>query len=280
MFSLKGKSAVVTGGASGIGFEIAKIFAKQGAEVWILDLNLEAARKAAKEINNSLNQDICANAIECNVTDEDSVKSAFRTFTTGGKRLDILVNNAGIGFVGDIMHTELHDFRRVMSVNVEGLFLCSKEAVRLMEKHDQGGVILNLGSCASIRPMKDRLAYATSKGAVLLMTTSLATDHIDKGIRVNCICPGRIHTTFVDNFVKKNWPGDEERQFKRLSEYMPMGRMGKPGEIAALALYLCSDEARFITGAAVPIDGGIMGADHPKLYNLEANVHHSLRSVL
>jgi len=279
MFSLKGKSAVITGGASGIGLEIARKFAKQGAEVWIFDLNLEAAREAAEEINNSLNGD-SAYAIECNVADQDSVKSAFRTFEIGDKRLDILVNNAGIGFVGDILHTELSDFRRIMSVNVEGLFLCSKEAVRLMEKGKRGGVILNLGSCTSIRPMKDRLAYATSKGAVLMMTTSLATDHLDKGIRANCICPGRIHTTFVDNFVKKNWPGDEKRQFKRLSEYMPMGRMGKPGEIAALALYLCSDEARFITGAAIPIDGGIMGADHPKLYNLEANVHPSLNSVL
>jgi len=279
MFSLKGKSAVVTGGATGIGFEIAKIFAKQGAEVWIFDLNLNAASEAVKKINISLNQG-CAHAIECNVTDPSSVKSAFKASTAKGKRLDILVNNAGVGFVGDILKTELSDFRRVMSVNVEGLFLCSKEAVRLMEKDGRGGVILNLGSCASVRPMKDRLAYATSKGAVLLMTTSLATDHLAEGIRVNCICPGRIHTTFVDNFVKKNWPGDEERQFKRLSEYMPMGRMGRPGEIAALALYLCSDEARFITGAAIPIDGGIMGADHPKLYNLEATVHPSLRSVL
>jgi len=279
MFSLKGKSAVVTGGATGIGFEIAKTFAKQGAEVWIFDLNLKAASDAVKKINISLNE-VRAHAVECNVTDPNSVASGFKTFTAIGKRLDILVNNAGVGFVGDILHTALSDFRKVMSVNVEGLFLCSKEAVRLMGKDGGGGVILNLGSCASVRPMKDRLAYATSKGAVLLMTTSLATDHLDKGIRVNCICPGRIHTTFVDNFVKKNWPGDEDRQYKRLSEYMPMGRMGKPGEIAALALYLCSDEARFVTGAAVPIDGGIMGADHPKLYNLEANVHPNLRSVL
>jgi len=279
MFSLKNKVAVVTGGATGIGFEIAKMFAKQKAQVWIFDLNKEAARKAAEVINMSVGFGF-AYAIECNVTDPGSVKMAFGAVADGGRRLDILVNNAGVGFVGNILNTKLSDFRRVMSVNVEGMFLCSKEAVRLMEKDGCGGVILNIGSCASLRPMKDRLAYATSKGAVWLMTTSLATDHISKGIRANCICPGRIHTTFVDNFVNKNWPGDEERQFKRLSEYMPMGRMGKPGEIAALALYLCSDEARFVTGAAFPIDGGIVGVDHPKLYNLQAKPHPTLQSVL
>ena len=172
------------------------------------------------------------------------------------------------------------DLDRVVKVNINGVFNCAKEAVRVMTSDGKGGVILNTGSCASVHPIKDRVVYAATKGAVLTMTTSLATDHVHEGIRCNCICPGRVHTPFVDAFIKKNYAGNEKKMFKQLSEYMPQGRMLTPGEVAALALYLCSDEARMITGAAITIDGGIQGVDHPKVYDKAVEMHPAFRSVL
>lgn len=275
IFSLAGKTAVITGGATGIGYEMSLLFAQRGAQVFIADYNEVGAQAAAEKIN-ALCGPGSAVAVACNVASASSVKAAFDRVaaeSTNG-RLDILCNNAGIGHVGNITTTNEDDLNRVMAVNVNGVFLCAKEAVRLMTADDQGGVILNTGSCASICPIKDRVAYAASKGAVLTMTWSLATDHVHQGIRVNCICPGRIHTPFVDGFIKKNFPGKEEENFVRLSEYMPQGRMGTPGEVAALALYLVSDEARFVTGAVYPIDGGIRGVDHPKLYTTPHNKPH------
>ena len=168
----------------------------------------------------------------------------------------------------------------MVKVNVNGVFNCAKEAIRVMTSDGKGGVILNTGSCASVHPIKDRVVYAATKGAVLTMTTSLATDHVHEGIRCNCICPGRVHTPFVDAFIKKNYAGNEKKMFKQLSEYMPQGRMLTPGEVAALALYLCSDEARMITGAAITIDGGIQGVDHPKVYDKSVEMHPAFRSVL
>merc|ERR1712187_936031 len=167
-----------------------------------------------------------------------------------------------------------------MKVNVNGAFICSKYAIKHMTARGRGGVILNTGSCASIHPIKDRIIYATTKGAILTMTTSLATDHVQHGIRVNCICPGRVHTPFVDGFVKKRYPGDEARMVQQLAAYMPQARMLQPKEIAALALYLVSDEARMVTGAAFSIDCGIVGADHPKVYDIANEMHPSLAAKL
>jgi NAD(P)-dependent dehydrogenase (short-subunit alcohol dehydrogenase family) len=172
------------------------------------------------------------------------------------------------------------DLDRVVKVNINGVFNCAKEAIRVMTADGKGGVILNTGSCASVHPIKDRVVYAATKGAVLTMTTSIATDHVHEGIRCNCICPGRVHTPFVDAFIKKNYAGNEKKMFKQLSEYMPQGRMLTPGEVAALALYLCSDEAKMITGSAITIDGGIQGVDHPKVYDKPVDVHPAFRSVL
>merc|ERR1719174_1817460 len=171
------------------------------------------------------------------------------------------------------------DLERVFSVNVKGVMLCSQGTIEMMRARGKGGAIINIGSCASINPIKDRFAYAASKGAVVTMTTSIATDYLADGIRCNCICPGRVHTPFVDAFVKKNFSDNIEGAMERLSSYMPVGRMARPKEIAALALYLSSDAARFVNGAAYPIDGGIMGVDHPKVYNLD-NPRHTEATAL
>lgn len=278
LFSLHGKQAVVTGGAAGIGYEMALLFAERGAKVFLLDLNDTAVQEASSKINQKLNNPNATVGLKCDVTNKDSVEACFQQVVQNG-RLDILCNNAGIGHVGNILNTDENDLTRVFDVNVKGVFLCAKEAVKLMLSDSSGGVILNTGSCASVRPIKDRVAYATSKGAVLRLTTALATDHVTDGIRVNTICPGRVHTTFVDNFIKKNYPGKEKEMFQMLSEYMPQGRMAKPREIAALALYLCSDEARFVTGVAFSVDGGIQGVDHPKLYNTKNPPHPSIMPI-
>lgn len=273
LFSLCDKTAVITGSASGIGLEIATMLARQGAFVYLLDLNQEGVAAAAADIDMMAGMNT-AKGLKCNVTDEASVAACFAIIAADGRRIDHLVNNAGIGHVGNVLNATVADLNRVMGVNVTGVFLCAQAAVAAMVADDKGGNIVNIGSCASIRPIKDRMVYAASKGAVLTMTKSLATDFVEQGIRCNCVCPGRIHTPFVDSFVKKNFPGEEQKNMVRLSEYMPLGRMGRPGEVAALVLYLCSDEARFVTGAAYAIDGGIFGVDHPKLYTTPHNKPH------
>jgi 2-keto-3-deoxy-L-fuconate dehydrogenase len=169
----------------------------------------------------------------------------------------ILVNNAGIAHVGTLETTSEPDFDRLMTVNVKGAFLCAKAAVRHFLAKG-GGVLVNMSSIAAVIGVPERLAYSTSKGAIHAMTYSIAVDYMKKNIRCNSIVPARVHTPFVDGFVKKNYPGKEEEMLQKLHAYQPIGRMGKPEEVAALALYLCSDEASFITGQAFPIDGGVL----------------------
>lgn len=277
IFSLEGKRAAITGGADGIGFEICSLFAQAGAQVFILDINEEGAQESAEKINGS--NPASAVGLRCDVTDPSSVQQCFATIASSGA-LDILVNNAGIGFVGDCINTGVEDLERVFNVNVKGVMLCCQSAIKIMRDRGEGGCIVNIGSCASVNPIKDRFAYAASKGAVLTMTTSIATDYLADGIRANCICPGRVHTPFVDAFVKKNFGDDIPAAMDRLSTYMPVGRMAKPKEIAGLALYLSSDAARFVNGAAYPIDGGIVGVDHPKVYNLDNPMHAGFASRL
>lgn len=274
IFSLKGKRAIITGAADGIGKEMAVLFAKRGAHVFMFDLNLAGVEAGAKEINGVLGH-IAATGMACDVTKSADVQSCFDRVAAGGG-IDILCNNAGIGHVGSIETAEEADLDRVVKVNINGLFLCAKAAVKHMAAQGRGGAILNTGSCASLNPIKDRVIYAATKGATLTMTTSLATDHVHQGIRCNCICPGRVHTPFVDGFIKKNYPGKEAEMFKQLAQYMPQARMLQPTEIAAMALYLVSDEARMVTGAAFAIDGGIVGVDHPKLYDVVNKMHPSL----
>ena len=248
-FNLKGKTAIVTGGGSGIGKAISLALAEQGAIVHILELNLENAKIALNEIESKGGKAV---AHSCNVADQKDVHSVVKPIDT----IDILVNNAGIAHIGNLKKTEEADLDRIYNVNIKGVYNCMYAVIDKMK--EKGGVILNMASIASSVGISDRFAYSMSKGAVLTMTYSVAKDYINHNIRCNSISPARVHTPFVDGFIKKNYPGKEKEMFETLSKTQPIGRMGKPEEIANLALYLCSDEASFITGTDFPIDGGFI----------------------
>ena len=254
MFSLLGKTAVVTGGGSGIGKAIAQLFATQGATVHVIELNATAAEETIQHIKN---HGQVAYAWSCNVADQQAVKRTFESIVEKSGSIQLLVNCAGIAHIGKIETTSEQDFEKVFQVNVKGTYNTMQTAIAYMKK-DGGGTILNLASIASSVGLSDRFAYSMSKGAVLTMTFSVAKDYLQENIRCNCISPARVHTSFVDNFLKTNYPGQEEEMFEKLSKTQPIGRMGKPEEIAALALYLCSDEASFVTGCDYPIDGGFI----------------------
>ena len=254
MFSLKGKNTIVTGAGSGIGQSTAIAFAKQGAHVSVLEINLEAANETVEKILTNGGQ---ADATECDVTQHDQVQEVFDKIATDHGGLDCLINNAGIAHVGNILNTNEKDFDRVMNVNLKGVFNCLKGGVHQMVKSG-GGAIVNIASTVATMAINDRLAYSTSKGGVLAMTYSVAKDHLRDKIRCNAIQPGRIHTPFVDGFIAKNYPDQQEEMFRKLSDYQPIGRMGKPEEVAAMAVFLCSDEASFITGSPFAVDGGTL----------------------
>jgi NAD(P)-dependent dehydrogenase (short-subunit alcohol dehydrogenase family) len=254
LFTLSGKVAVVTGGGSGIGRAIATLFGRQGAHVIVLDLDGAAANETASSITRSGG---VADASACDVSDSAAVSATFDAITGRTKRVDILINNAGVAHVGTIEGTSEHEFDRLYRVNVKGVYLCTRAAVPIMVRQG-GGVILNMASIVAFIGVADRFAYSMTKGAVLTMTKSVAIDYVKHNVRCNCICPARIRTPFVDGFVKKNYPGREEQMLQQLADYQPMGRMGTPEEVAFLALYLCSDEASFVTGQAFPLDGGVL----------------------
>ena len=251
--SLSGKVAAITGGASGIGRAIAQCFGAAGAQVRVLDVDRLGAAATVEEITRAGGD---ALAFECDVADSASVDSAFLQMTASGP-VDTLVNCAGIAQVGTIADTQITDFERVFAVNVRGTFLCMKAALPGMLEQGRG-TILNLASIAASAGIPDRFAYSMSKGAVLSMTLSVAKDFIDKNIRCNCISPARVHTPFVDGFLKRNYPGREKEMFGELAHAQPIGRMARPEEVASLALYLCSDLADFLTGANIPFDGGFI----------------------
>jgi 2-keto-3-deoxy-L-fuconate dehydrogenase len=250
MFSLKNKSAIITGGGSGIGKAIAMLFAKQGATVHIIEMDSDAASATVSEIKSARGT---AFSHTCDVSKQQQVVDVFNAIS----QIDILVNNAGIAHIGSADTTQEADFDRVMNVNVKGAYNCLFAAIPLM-KAKSGGVILNTASIAASVGLVDRFAYSTSKGAIFAMTLSVARDYLHDNIRCNSISPARIHTPFVDGFIAKNYPDNQEEIFDKLSKSQPIGRMGKPEEVAALALYLCSDEAGFITGCDYPIDGGFI----------------------
>lgn len=250
MFSLNNKKAVVTGGGSGIGSAIATLFANQGAEVHIIDLTIESAQETVDSIE-QFGGKVFSHS--CNVANQ---KEVVKTFEEIGN-IHILINNAGIAHVGKVETTPEADFDRVMNVNVKGVYNCLYAAIPKF-RLSNGGVILNIASIASWVGIPDRFAYSTAKGAVMAMTLSVAKDYIAEGIRCNSISPARIHTPFVDGFINKNYPGQETEIFEKLSKSQPIGRMGKPEEVAGLALFLCSDEAGFITGSDYPMDGGFI----------------------
>ena len=250
---LHGRRAVITGGASGIGLAIAKAFARQGAPVHIVDLNAEGARDAVAAIQT---EGGTAEAHLCDVSDASSVRKAFDGIFANGA-VQILVNNAGVAHVGTVASTHEEDFDRLMRINVRSVYLCTQAVVERM-KAQGGGVILNMASIAAIAGLPDRFAYSTTKGAVLAMTFSVARDTLNDNIRCNAISPARVHTPFVDGFVAKNYPGREKEMMEVLGRAQPIGRMAEPEEVANLAVWLCSDEASFITGQNYPLDGGYM----------------------
>ena len=250
MFELSGKKAVITGGGSGIGKAIAMLFAQRGADVHLLDISEAASAQVARAIRKEGGR---ATAHACDVTRQADVHACLGAIGP----LGILVNNAGIAHVGKADNTSEEDFDRVMSVNVKGAYNCLHAAIPLL-KENGGGVILNMASVAAWVAVPERFAYSTAKGALMAMTLSVAKDYLQDGIRCNSISPGRVHTPFVDGFLAKNYPGQEAEMFERLSKTQPIGRMARPDEVAALALYLCSEEASFITGSDYPIDGGFI----------------------
>jgi 2-keto-3-deoxy-L-fuconate dehydrogenase len=250
-FSLAGKVAVITGAASGIGLAIAELFASSGAIVRILDVNGAEAGQAARKIGMDR-----ATAHACDVSQMQNVTSVFDGLPGKG-RVDILVNNAGVSHIGKIEDTTEQDFDRILRVNVKGFYHCMFAAIPRM-KAAGGGVILNIASIAGSIGLADRFAYSASKGAVIAMTYSVARDYLAHNIRCNSISPARVHTPFVDGYLARNYPGREKEMFEKLSRTQPIGRMAKPEEVAGLALYLCSDEAAFITGVDYPIDGGFL----------------------
>ena len=250
MLSLKNKTAVITGGGSGIGKAIALLFAKQGATIHIIELNADAAGDVITEIQNAGGS---GQVHAANVTDQQAILDVFSTIGT----VDILVNNAGIAHVGNLENTSEADLDRIFNVNVKGAYNCLFAAVPLMKAAGKGA-ILNMASIAAHVGITDRFAYSMSKGAIYAMTLSVARDYLASNIRCNSISPARVHTPFVDGFIAKNYPDNQAEIFEKLSKSQPIGRMGKPEEVANLALYLCSDEAGFITGVDYPIDGGFI----------------------
>lgn len=243
------KNVIVTGGGSGIGRAICQRLAEDGNHVVILDLDQCAGLETVdliKKVGGS------AECLACDVSSTESVKEVF----AGILRIDALVNCAGIASIGKVADTTPEEMDRIYGVNVKGIYHCIHFTIPKMIEGG-GGAIVNMASMAAKVGIQERFAYSMSKGAAVSMTLSVARDYLSEGIRVNCICPARIHTPFVDGYLEKNYPEEERAgMFQKLSEYQPIGRMGKPSEVAELAAFLCSDKAAFITGSAYDIDGG------------------------
>ena len=254
MFELNGKSAIVTGGGSGIGQAIAHCFAGAGAKVHIIERDEPAATQTVEAIEAKGGS---AAVHVADVSKTAAVHAVVETILSDEGKIDILVCCAGLAHIGTLGSTAETDLDRIYEVNIKGVYNCMHAVIAPMEKQGHG-VLLNIASVASHVGISDRFAYSMSKGAVYSMTQSVAKDYIDKGIRCNSISPARVHTPFVDGFLKKNYPGREEEMFGQLSRTQPIGRMAKPEEVAALALYLCCDAAGFITGTDYPIDGGFI----------------------
>jgi NAD(P)-dependent dehydrogenase (short-subunit alcohol dehydrogenase family) len=250
MLDFKNKNVVITGGGSGIGKAAALAFGKRGAFVHILEWNEEQAGLVVKEIESDGGK---AQSHQCDVSDQLRVTAVFEAIGS----VDILVNNAGVSNIGRADTTSEKDFERVFSINVKGVYNCLHAAIPLM-KAKKKGVILNMCSIAALAGIADRFAYSMSKGAVYAMTLSVAKDYLADGIRCNSVSPARVHTPFVDDFLQKNYPGKEKEVYDALAKTQPIGRMGTPEEVAHLVVYLCSDQASFITGCDYPIDGGFL----------------------
>ena len=253
MFSLTNKNVLITGAGSGIGQAIALALASQGAHIIITDKDDSAARVTKSILDK---QNLQSTSYTLDVTDLESIQALMNKIDLDYP-IDILINNAGIGHIGTAETTSSEDFDRVFSINVKGYYHMIHTVLPLMKKRNSG-FILNIASVSGTVGIAERFAYSVSKGAVLSMTRSVAKDFIKDGIRCNSISPGRVHTPFVDGYISKTYPGREQEIFDQLAKTQPIGRMGEPQEIAHLALYLCSDEASFVTGSDFPIDGGFI----------------------
>jgi NAD(P)-dependent dehydrogenase (short-subunit alcohol dehydrogenase family) len=254
MFDLTGKAAVVTGGGSGIGRAICQVLGQQGARVCVLEVNRDAGARVCEEIRAAGGR---ADPYPCDVGDQAAVRAVFERVVADCGRLDVLVNNAGVSHVGTVETTTEEDFERLFRVNVKGVYNCLKAALPYM-KAAGGGSIVNLASVAARVGIPDRFAYSMTKGAVLTMTYQVARDYLAHGVRCNSVSPARVHTPFVDGYLRQHYPGREQEMYDRLSRTQPIGRMGRPEEVAALVLYLASEEAAFVTGTDFPIDGGFV----------------------
>ena len=251
-FQLASHYVIVTGGSSGIGLSIVKLFHDQGAIIDVLDINQpDEATKKTLGLN-----DETITFHEIDITDQQKVKEIVSLIAIK-RGIGILINNAGIAHIGNAITTSQEDFQKIFDVNVKGSYNCMHAVLPFMEEQGNG-VIVNMASIAATVGLSDRFAYSMSKGAIFAMTLSVAKDFVKKGIRCNCISPARVHTPFVDGFLNKHYPGQQQEMFHKLSQTQPIGRMGKPDEIAALAFYLCSQQASFITGSDYPIDGGFL----------------------
>lgn len=250
---LNGKTALVTGGGSGIGESVSHRLANEGAHVMVIDLDIESASSVVKKINISGGK---ATAYQCDISNHQQTLNVFDEILLE-KPIDILVNNAGIAHIGNIENTKEADMDRLYQVNVKGVYNAISACIKSMKERRTGSII-NMASIAASVGIADRFAYSMTKGAVLTMTYSTARDYVADGIRCNCISPGRVHTPFVDNFIAKNYPDNRDEMFEKLSKSQPIGRMASADEIAAMVAYLSSDEAAFITGSNFPIDGGFV----------------------
>ncbi|HSI76950.1 MAG TPA: SDR family oxidoreductase [Lunatimonas sp.] len=246
---MKNKNVLVTGGASGIGLAITKRFAKEGANVYILDFNKESGENVAKGLQT---EGFSVSFYQADVSNQEQIKDVV---TQISGNIDVLINNAGVAHVGNLEQTEESDLDRLYNVNIKGVYNCSHAVIGRM-KEQGGGVIINMASVAATVGIPDRFAYSMTKGAVLTMTLSMARDYVEHKIRVNAISPARIHTPFVDGYLAKTYPGREQEMFDKLAATQPIGRMGIPEEVANMAVFLASDQAEFLTGADYLVDGG------------------------
>ncbi len=250
--TLANKNIIITGAASGIGKAIAMVLAGEGAILHLLDINGDTLNEVVTELRK---QGGSCHGYPCDITQQKAVIATIAAIAERGQ-INILINNAGVAHIGTVEQTREADFDRVFNVNVKGSYNCMYAAIPYLK--DKGGLILNMVSVAASVGIAERFAYSASKGALLTMTYSVAKDYVDKGIRCNSISPARVHTPFVDGYLRNTYPGEEEAMYKTLERTQPIGRMAQPKEIAHLVLYLCSDEASFITGTDFPIDGGFI----------------------